>query len=135
MKGLNRAYLIGHVGHDPELRNTATGLPCLKLSLGTPNEQKVGEEWVNTPDWHHITAFGKDAEFLSRVASKGDILAVECVIRPNRWTDKESRIHYDVSLVVERILWVQSKRSADVHLESEGRQAERPAGKQSGGKS
>lgn len=113
MKGLNRAYLIGHVGHDPELRNTATGLPYLKVSMATPNARKINEEWVDTPDWHRLTAFGKDAEFLSRVAHKGDVLAVECAIRPNRWTDKDGQVRYDVSLIVERILWVQSKRSAE----------------------
>jgi single-stranded DNA-binding protein len=47
------------------------------------------------------------------VAHKGDVLAVECAIRPNRWTDKEGQVRYDVSLIVERILWVQSKRSAE----------------------
>lgn len=113
MKGLNRAYLIGHIGHDPEIRNTATGLPFLKLSMATPNARKINEEWVDTPDWHRLTAFGSDAEFLARVAHKGDVLAVECAIRPNRWTDKEGQVRYDVSLIVERILWVQNRRAGE----------------------
>ena len=103
MKGLNRAYLIGNLGQEPELRTSASGIPLLKLSLATPNARKVNEEWVDTPDWHRLTVFGNDAEYLARYAHKGDTLAVECAIRPNRWTDKDNVVHYEVNLIVERV--------------------------------
>lgn len=109
MKGLNRAYLIGNLGHDPEMRTTQSGQPMLKLSLATPRSQKVNDQWVEAPDWHRLTVFGNEAEFLGRYARKGNVLAVECSIRPNRWTDKEGQPHYDVSLIVERVLSLNSK--------------------------
>lgn len=112
MKGLNRAYLIGNLGQEPELRTAASGAVVLKLSLATPNSRKVNDTWVDTPDWHRVTAFGSDAEFLARNAHKGDTLAVECAIRPNKWTDKDGVVRYDVSLIIDRIAWLGSRNRA-----------------------
>lgn len=105
MQGLNKAYLIGHIGQDPELRSTAGGKNILKLSIATPRSRKVGDEWV----WHRLTLFDKQAEFVANYAHKGDVVAVECSIRPGKWTDQENKVHYVVDLVVERVLWLNNK--------------------------
>lgn len=109
MKGLNKAYLIGHIGQDPELRATASGKQVLKLSLATPHAKKVGDEWQEQPDWHRLTVFDQNAEFLARYAHKGDVLAVECAIRPNKWTDGNGVTRYDIAIVVERVLWLNGR--------------------------
>lgn len=106
MLGLNKAYFIGRVGNDPELRTSAAkGTPYCKLSLATPNHRKVEDQWVDTPDWHRLTAFGPTAERLARNVHKGDGLAVECTVRQGKWTDKEGNAHYETNLVVDRVLW------------------------------
>lgn len=110
MQGLNRAYFIGNLGRDPELRTTRGGQSVITLNLATPHGRKQGEEWVDTPDWHRLTAFGKTAESLSRNAHKGDMIALECVVRPGKWTDKDGQVHYEVNLYVERVLWISQKR-------------------------
>lgn len=110
-RGLNRAYLIGNVGQDPELRTTLGGKQIVKLSLATPNSRKVGDEWIDQPDWHRITFFDRDAEYIAKYAHKGDMLAVECAIRPNKWTDRENVTHYEVNLNVERVLWLNARGS------------------------
>jgi single-strand DNA-binding protein len=112
MNGLNRAYFIGNLGRDPETRTTRNDSIVVSLTLATPHVRKDGEGWVDTPDWHRLTAFGKTAEMLLRNAHKGDTMAVECVVRPNRWTDKEGQPRYDVNLYVERVLWISRKRTA-----------------------
>jgi single-strand DNA-binding protein len=127
VKGLNKAYLIGHIGQDPEVRTTATGKQLVKLSLATSNSRKVGEEWIDTPDWHRLTMFDKTAEFIGTYARKGDVLAVECTIRPNKWTDKENVVHYEVSLLVDRILWLNGKHRGAGTQEGPGASARVPA--------
>ncbi len=110
MLGLNKAYFIGNLGRDPEARTTKNGQTVVSFSLATPHAKKEGEAWIDTPDWHRITAFGKTAESLLKNAHKGDTMAVECVVRPGKWTDKEGNTHYEVNLYVERVLWVSQKR-------------------------
>lgn len=109
MKGLNRAFLIGHIGHEPELKTSASGQQVLKLSLATPSSRKVGDTWVDAPDWHRITLFGQEAEFISRHAHKGDTLGVECVLKPGRWCDADHVVHHTLDLVVERVLLLESR--------------------------
>jgi single-strand DNA-binding protein len=109
MRGLNKAFLIGNIGHEPELRTATNGTPVLKLNVATPSARKVNDAWVDSPDWHRLTFFGKTAEYVARTAHKGDLIAVECVIRPSKWTDREQVTRYDVSLVVDRLLALHSR--------------------------
>ncbi len=109
MKGLNKAYFIGHIGRDPELRTSPTGINVLKLSMATPHLRKEGETWTDTPDWHRLTAFNRDADFLARHGKKGDGIAVECSVRPNKWTGKDNQVHYEVNLIIDRVLWLNSR--------------------------
>lgn len=109
MRGMNRVFLMGHIGHDPEPRTSPNGTVVLRLSLATPGGRKVNDTWVDAPDWHRLVAFGKDAEYLTRYARKGDSLAVECALRPNRWTDKNNQVHNEVNIVVEQVVWLQSR--------------------------
>jgi single-strand DNA-binding protein len=34
-KGTNKAFLLGHVGKDPEIRSTASGMTVASFSLAT----------------------------------------------------------------------------------------------------
>jgi single-strand DNA-binding protein len=118
MNGLNKAYFIGNLGRDPESKVARSGQTVVSFSLATPHVRKEGDGWVDNPDWHRLTAFGKTAESILKNAHKGDTMAVECVVRPGKWTDKEGATHYEVNLYVERVLWISQKR----------RGAEAPAG-------
>lgn len=109
MKGLNKAYIIGHIGQDPELRTTANGKHVLKLSVATPGRKKVGEEWQDSPEWHRLTVFDQQAEFLSRYAHKGDGIAAECSLHPNKWTDRDGVTRYEVGIYLDRVLWLNGR--------------------------
>lgn len=113
MLGLNRAFFIGHVGRDPEVRVSASGVTVANVNLAVPNRRKNAEgEWVDTPDWIRLTMFNKDAEFAGKYIRKGTTLSVECSVRPRKWQDKEGVVHYETSFVVERLLSAQGARDA-----------------------
>ena len=109
MQGLNKAYLIGTVGRDPEKQTDVRSTKAVKLSLATPHAQKVDGAWVDTPDWHRLTFTGSDADYVLSRVCKGDTMAVECAIRPSQWTDKDGKTHHEVNLVVDRVLWHNTK--------------------------
>lgn len=112
MNGINKVYLLGHIGHDPEVRTTTGGKAVVKVSLATSHPKKVNEEWVDGVDWHRLTFFDRDAEYVARVAKKGDLLCVEAALRPNKWTDKDGQTRYDIAIVVQRINLLQSRHRA-----------------------
>lgn len=112
MNGLNKAFFIGRLGQEPELRSTPAGVTLVRFSLATPHSRKVGDEWKEETDWHRITSFGSNAEYLAKYAHKGDAAAIECAVRQNKWTDKEGKVHYETNFVVDRVLWLFSRPRA-----------------------
>ena len=104
MTSLNKAYFIGHLGRTPERRTGPSGATVVRISLATKRLARVDDTTVETTEWHRLTANGPTAEHLA-TRQKGDTLAVECTIRPNRWTDSEGHEHHDVTFVIERVLW------------------------------
>lgn len=89
-EGMNRAILIGNLGQDPELRYTQSGQAVLKLRLATTESyvNKSGERQQRT-EWHTVTLWGKRAEALNNILSKGRPICVEGRIQYRTWEDKE----------------------------------------------
>lgn len=119
MNGLNKAFFLGRLGADPEARMTQAGGAVVRLSIGTPSARKVNEEWVEGVDWHRVTFFGKDGEYLSKYAHKGDVVCVECSVRPRKWTDADGKTHYEIDFVGQRVSFIQSRaRSVEASAEA-----------------
>ena len=100
---LNRAIFIGHIGADPESRVTKDGVDIAILSIATTSSTQSGADWVESTDWHRLTAFDKNAAFLLKYAKKGALLAVDCTVKPSRWTDRDGKTHHVINFVVQRI--------------------------------
>ena len=100
---LNRAIFIGHIGADPEYRVTKDGVDIAILSIATTSSTRSGTEWVEATDWHRLTAFDRNAAFLSKYAKKGALLAVDCTVKPSSWTDAKGVKHYVTNLVIQQI--------------------------------
>lgn len=73
---VNNVTLIGNVGQDPEIRETAGG-SVVNLSLATTEKWKSKD---GTPQestqWHRVTFFGKPAEIIHQYVHKGSKLYV-----------------------------------------------------------
>jgi single-strand DNA-binding protein len=79
---LNKAMLIGHVGQDPEIRYTPTGLPVVNFSVATDEAylDKEGKR-QDRVEWHRVVVFGKVALTCNEVLKKGRQIYVEGRIR------------------------------------------------------
>lgn len=80
--GMNRVFLLGNLGGDPELRFTASGTAVLTMRLAT-NESFMDKnrEVQERTDWHTVVIWGARAEGLSKVLSKGMCVMVEGGLR------------------------------------------------------
>jgi single-strand DNA-binding protein len=89
-QGLNKAILIGNLGADPELKYTQGNQAVLKIRLATSEsyQGKDGQRQERT-EWHTVTVWGKRAEGLSRVLSKGSRIYAEGCIQSRQWEDKD----------------------------------------------
>lgn len=90
-KGVNKVFLLGNVGKDPEIRSTAGGMTVASFTLATADRQKDQQgNWTDKTEWHNLVAFSRTAEIVRDYVKKGTQLFIEGKIQTRSWDDKES---------------------------------------------
>jgi single-strand DNA-binding protein len=90
-KGVNKVFLLGNVGKDPEIRATAGGMTIASFTLATADRAKdASGNWVDKTEWHNLVAFQRTAEIVRDYVKKGTQLFIEGKIQQRSWDDKES---------------------------------------------
>jgi single-strand DNA-binding protein len=90
-KGVNKVFLLGNVGKDPEIRSTAGGMTVASFSLATADRQKDAQgNWADKTEWHNIVCFQRTAEVVRDYVKKGTQLLIEGKIQTRSWDDKTS---------------------------------------------
>jgi single-strand DNA-binding protein len=103
-EGLNRVMLLGNLGADPELRVTPGGQAVLKLRLAT-NESYLDRNNVRQErtEWHRVTVWGRRAEALGKILTKGDSLFIEGRIQTSSY-EKNGEKRYSTEVVANNII-------------------------------
>ena len=90
-KGVNKVFLLGNVGKDPEIRATAGGMTIASFTLATADRRKDAQgNWQDSTEWHNLVAFQRTAEIVRDYVKKGTQLFIEGKIQTRSWDDKES---------------------------------------------
>ncbi|MBB5329873.1 single-stranded DNA-binding protein [Tunturiibacter gelidoferens] len=90
-KGVNKVFLLGNVGKDPEIRSTTGGMTVASFSLATADRQKDAQgNWTDKTEWHNIVCFQRTAEVVRDYVKKGSQILVEGKIQTRSWDDKTS---------------------------------------------
>lgn len=99
MKGINKVTLIGHLGRDPELRHTKSGIPVATLSLATTEtwNDKDGKKQERT-EWHRIVLWDQLAEIADKYLAKGRQIYIEGSLTTRVWEDKEHNKRYTTEI-------------------------------------
>ena len=91
MASVNKAFILGNVGKDPEVRYAPSGMAVCNLSLATSSKRKdknTGES-IEETQWHRVTFYDKLAEIVGQYVKKGRPLYVEGRIVYRKYTDKD----------------------------------------------
>lgn len=92
MKTMNKVFLIGNLGNDPELKTSENGHPFTRLNLATHRMKGKGEDAESVAQWHSVYVWGKTAEICCNCLSKGALVFVEGEMRQVQGQkDSESR--------------------------------------------
>lgn|SRR5512135_1367026 len=105
MSGVNSVHLLGNLGADPELRMTAGGQAVLNVRLATSetylDKNRVRQEKT---EWHNVVIWGKRAEALARILTKGSRIFVDGKLRTSKYDDKDGNTRYRVDIVARDIV-------------------------------
>ncbi|MCB0221577.1 MAG: single-stranded DNA-binding protein, partial [Chrysiogenetes bacterium] len=97
---LNKVMLIGHLGKDPEVRYTGSGMPVANFSIATNERRKAQDgNWEDRTEWHDIVVFGKLADICGQYLSKGRQVYIEGRLQTRNWTDKEGQKRYRTEII------------------------------------
>ena len=90
-KGVNKVFLLGNVGKDPEIRTTQGGMTVASFSLATADRHKDQQgNWADKTEWHNLVCFQRTAEIVRDYVKKGSQIFVEGKIQTRSWDDKTS---------------------------------------------
>ena len=104
-EGLNRVMLLGNLGADPELRMTQGGQAVLKLRLATSETYiDKNRQRQERTEWHSVVIWGKRAEALAKILTKGSRIFVEGGLRTSSYDDRDGNKRYRTEIVASNIL-------------------------------
>jgi len=110
MASMNRAFLMGNLGADPEVRYTSSGGAVANFRIATTevwNDRQSGERQERT-EWHRIVVWGKQAEQCGEYLRKGRQVLVEGRIQTREWTDQQNQKRYTTEILADRVTFLGS---------------------------
>jgi len=119
MGSVNRVFLIGRLGRDPDDRRTGGGTRVSNFSLATDqyrSDRNGGGEKLT--EWHRIVAFGKIAEQCNQYLRKGRLVCVEGSLQTRSWEKPEGTKHYSTEVVAARVTFLDPKSLGSVALDA-----------------
>ena len=128
---VNKVFLLGFVGKEPETKVTPGGLQISKFSLATSEKVKKGDTYEEVTQWHNIVTFDKLAEIASKYVKKGNQVHIEGKISTRMWEDESGQKKYWTEIIANNITLLGKKEegqsipvASSVNYEQGGKSSE-----------
>lgn len=101
---LNKAFVLGNVTRDPEVRALPSGQQVTNFGLATNRfyTDSLGQKKQDV-EFHNIVTFGKLADISSRYLKKGSMVLVEGRIKTRSWQNSQGVKQYRTEIIAENI--------------------------------
>jgi single-strand DNA-binding protein len=108
-----RTIVIGHLGRDPEMRYTPTGVPVTSFSVATTRKwtDQNGQPQEKTT-WFRVTCWRKLAELSAQYLQKGRLVLVEGDIDASAFTDKQGNLRASLELTATNLRFLGARGEA-----------------------
>ena len=101
---LNKAFILGNLTRDPELRQTPTGQNVASFGVATNRmwTDPTGNKQTQT-EFHNVVVWGRLAEIASQYLAKGRLVFIEGRISTRSWQDQQGQKKYRTEIVAENM--------------------------------
>ena len=98
---LNKALLIGHLGHDPDVRTMNSGETVAHLSIATSEgwKNKSTSARRDATEWHRVVLYKRLADMAGQHLKKGALVYVEGHLQTRKWTGKDGVERHTTEIV------------------------------------
>ena len=107
---MNKAFLIGRLTKDPELRYSSSNAAIVNFSIAI-DRQYTNNQGQRETDFINIVAFQKQAENIKKYVTKGSLVAVDGRIQTRNYEDKDGKRVYVTEVVADRVQFLSTKGS------------------------
>lgn len=100
---VNTVILIGRLGKDPEIRNTAGGQKIGNMSVATSEtwKDKASGERKELTEWHRVVCFNDNiTDVIERYVKKGSVIHLQGKLQTRKWTDQSGVEKYSTEVII-----------------------------------
>ena len=108
---MQKLFIIGSLGRDPELRSTPNGIPVCTFSVGV-TRRKSNETEPQT-DWFKVTAWRQLGENCNRYLAKGKKVFVSGPVQVITYTAKDGSTKASLEVTAEDVEFLSPAGAAD----------------------
>lgn len=123
-RGVNRVFIIGNLGADPEIRYTQNGTAVANLSVATTErfkDKQTGEQREHT-EWHRCTAYRRTAEICGEYLKKGSQVYIEGKLKTRKWQAQDGGDRYTTEIVINDLQMLDSAGGGQQGQQNQQRQ-------------
>lgn len=106
---MNKFFISGRLTRDPETKYSQSNTAFVRVGIAVDRPFSKNKE----VDFFNLVAFGKTAEFMGKWLAKGSKILVEGRVQVETYDDKDGNKRKDVSVVVDKVEFADSKKSSD----------------------
>ena len=102
---LNKAFIIGNLTRDPELKAIPSGIKVCSFSVATNRvwKDKNGAK-QEAADYHNVVVFGRQAETVAQYMKKGSQVMIEGRMQTRSWDDAATNTKkYRTEVIADRV--------------------------------
>lgn len=122
---LNKAFIIGNLTRDPELKALPSGIKVCSFSVATNRvwKDKNGAK-QEAADYHNVVVFGRQAETVAQYMKKGSQVMVEGRMQTRSWDDQATGTKkYRTEVIADRVQFGSNGGGKSSQSDSSGAQA------------
>lgn len=107
---MNKAFLVGRMTKDPELRNTTSGIATVTFTLAI-NRPYTSQSGEREADFINVVVWRKQAENVAKYTSKGSLVGVDGRIQTRSYDAQDGTKRYVTEVVADNVTFLGSKSS------------------------
>ncbi len=109
---MNKVFLIGNLTRDPELSETAGGVPVCHFSIAV-NRNYSSQDGERQTDFFNCTAWRAMAESIARYTKKGKKVSVVGSIQLRNYEDNQGVKRTAVDIIAQDVEFLSPRESGD----------------------
>jgi len=121
---MNTVGVTGNLTRDVEMWWSPGGTAVASIRVGVNGRRKLGDQWVDKPNFFTVTTFGKQAENDAKYLKKGRRIIVQGRLDWSEYEAKDgSGKRQSVQIIASRIMYLPSKESIEAQAVSDAQTA------------